>query len=404
MIHFLKEAVIPLSQLLKDNDVRVRDTTMWTLGRIVEVAPAALSEHATQVCEAFVNGLQQEPRVAAHAAWALHNVAQLMQLEEFREVIKYITQIVQNLLSASDRGDAHMKNLRNSCYEAVAYFIQCANEDAIALIEGLFEGFISRLQHAVVMVVQNQSDRDHQFQIQEQLCNIIQTAVYKVRPEVVARNADLIMELVVQVLQGRNGEIAEEALLCGGAVASALGSDFGKYVERFVPFVLKGLEEVRSGDVVAVAVGVTSEMFNAKAGMNEAILSEVCKRLASALQSIDLWREVKGAIFTTFGDIAMAVEGSFMQYVQPLFSIMENAARSSLEEVEKDEDTVAYLNNLRTGIFEGISGMLQGLRTLAPFHDAIKGFLPVFGNFMVQFAESPETDDALKKSIAGVVG
>jgi len=36
--------------------------------------------------------------------------------------------------------------------------------------------------------------------------------------------------------------------------------------------------------------------------------------------------------------------------------------------------------------------------------DAIKGFLPVFGNFMVQFAESPETDDALKKSIAGVVG
>mmetsp|Transcript_46956 Transcript_46956/g.121168 ORF Transcript_46956/g.121168 Transcript_46956/m.121168 type:complete len:386 (-) Transcript_46956:4337-5494(-) len=383
MIHFLKEAVIPLSQLLKDNDVRVRDTTMWTLGRIVEVAPAALSEHATQVCEAFVNGLQQEPRVAAHAAWALHNVAQLMQLEEFREVIKYITQIVQNLLSASDRGDAHMKNLRNSCYEAVAYFIQCANEDAIALIEGLFEGFISRLQHAVVMVVQNQSDRDHQFQIQEQLCNIIQTAVYKVRPEVVARNADLIMELVVQVLQGRNGEIAEEALLCGGAVASALGSDFGKYVERFVPFVLKGLEEVRSGDVVAVAVGVTSEMFNAKAGMNEAILSEVCKRLASALQSIDLWREVKGvsrifpssicasfshqAIFTTFGDIAMAVEGSFMQYVQPLFSIMENAARSSLEEVEKDEDTVAYLNNLRTGIFEGISGMLQGLRTLEPF-------------------------------------
>jgi len=111
--------------------------------------------------------------------------------------------------------------------------------------------------------------------------------------------------------------------------------------------------------VVAVAVGVTSEMFNAKAGMNEAILSEVCKRLASALQSIDLWREVKGvsrifpssicasfshqAIFTTFGDIAMAVEGSFMQYVQPLFSIMENAARSSLEEVEKDEDTVCHI-------------------------------------------------------------
>lgn len=77
----------------------MRDTTMWTLGRIAECAPAGLGEHATQVCEAFVNGLQQEPRVAAHAAWALHSVAQLMNdVPEFRETVRYLKPIIQVVL------------------------------------------------------------------------------------------------------------------------------------------------------------------------------------------------------------------------------------------------------------------------------------------------------------------
>lgn len=75
----LAETALPtLITLMKDENVVVRDTTAWALGRICEVvSEAALTPNYLQpLLESLVLALQAEPRVAANACWALSSLAE----------------------------------------------------------------------------------------------------------------------------------------------------------------------------------------------------------------------------------------------------------------------------------------------------------------------------------------
>ena len=63
---------------MSDNNVIVRDTTAWTLGRICELVPdAALQpQHLGSLLDALVLALQSDPRVASNACWALSGLAE----------------------------------------------------------------------------------------------------------------------------------------------------------------------------------------------------------------------------------------------------------------------------------------------------------------------------------------
>lgn len=68
----VEQAMTTLIELMYDSSVVVRDTAAWTFGRICEIVPeASINENFLKpLLEAFVNGLKQEPRVAANVCWA----------------------------------------------------------------------------------------------------------------------------------------------------------------------------------------------------------------------------------------------------------------------------------------------------------------------------------------------
>lgn len=68
----VEQAMPTLIELMYDSSVVVRDTAAWTFGRICEIVPeASINEtFLNPLLEAFVNGLKQEPRVAANVCWA----------------------------------------------------------------------------------------------------------------------------------------------------------------------------------------------------------------------------------------------------------------------------------------------------------------------------------------------
>ena len=62
----------------------------------------------------------------------------------------------------------------------------------------------------------------------------------------------------------------------------------------------------------------------------------------------------------SFGDIALAVGGNFEAYLQVTMSMLEQAGMTAMD--VSNPDLVDYLGQLREGIFEAYTGVLQGLR------------------------------------------
>jgi importin subunit beta-1 len=116
----LAETALPtLISLMTDENVVVRDTTAWALGRICEVvSEAALTQHHLgPLLEALVAALQAEPRVAANACWALSSLAEAAydsanegKSDDSKEpetylLSSYFRPIVEKLLATTERAD-----------------------------------------------------------------------------------------------------------------------------------------------------------------------------------------------------------------------------------------------------------------------------------------------------------
>ena len=119
-----EDALPTLISLMKDDNVAVRDTTAWALGRICEVvSDAALNNnHLHHLLEALVAALAAEPRVAANACWALSSLAEAAyesasdgRNDDSKEpetycLSQFFRPIVDKLLSTTDRPDGNQVN------------------------------------------------------------------------------------------------------------------------------------------------------------------------------------------------------------------------------------------------------------------------------------------------------
>lgn len=106
-------------------------------------------------------------------------------------------------------------------------------------------------------------------------------------------------------------------------------------------------------------------------------------------------------MLSVFGDIALAIGERFEKYLTVTMSMLAAAAQTTVD--TDNYDMIDYLNQLREGILEAYTGILQGLR------DGKKGdaFLPhvetVFA-FLHVVSADPERDDAVTRTAVGVIG
>jgi hypothetical protein len=71
---------------------------------------------------------------------------------------------------------------------------------------------------------------------------------------------------------------------------------------------------------------------------------------------------VKPPIFSCFGDIALATCEIFEKYLPYAMLMLQEAAELLVVLDQNDEDMVDYGNQLRCGIFETYSAILQGMK------------------------------------------
>lgn len=105
----VNQALPILIDMMTDQNVHVRDTVAWTLGRICELLTAAIKPdvHLRPLVAALVSGLRDNPRIIGNSCWALMQLADNLSYSEDEPqqpspLAPYYEGIVQALLHTTE--------------------------------------------------------------------------------------------------------------------------------------------------------------------------------------------------------------------------------------------------------------------------------------------------------------
>jgi importin subunit beta-1 len=365
-----------LAALARDPNNHVKDTTAWTLGRIFEFLHGAVvetsvitPENCQQILMVLLQSMKDVPNVAEKACGALYFLAQGYENESsVSPLTPFFQDIFQALLFVTHREDSAESNLRTAAYEALNEVVRCSNDETAPIVMQLIPVIMLELHQTVEAQKLTSDEREKQNDLQGLLCGCLQVIIQKMgsiegSKYAFMQYADQIMDLLLKVFASRNATVHEEAMLAIGALAYTAGPNFAKYVPQFYQYLEMGLQNFEEYQICAITVGVVGDLCRALEDKILPYCDGIMTQLLKNLSSNQLHRSVKPPIFSCFGDIALAIGENFEKYLVYAMPMLQSAAELSAHAVSQDDEMLEYTNQLRNGILEAYSGILQGFKS-----------------------------------------
>lgn len=419
----VEQAMPTLIELMYDNSVIVRDTAAWTFGRICEIIPeVAITEtYLKPLLESLVTGLKAEARVAANVCWAFTGLVEAAyEAAEVNEetgqpdtycLSQYFEFIVQRLLETTDRPDGAQANLRPAAYEALMEMVKNSPKDCYVTVQKTTMVILERLQQVLQMEshIASHSDRSQYNDLQSLLCGTLQSVLRKVTPEDAPKISDAIMTALLSMFSSnscKNGGVQEDALMAVSTLVEVLGENFLKYMDAFKQFLYIGLRNHQEYQVCATAVGLTGDIFRALKLKTLPYCDEIMMILLENLSDNSVHRTVKPQILSVFGDIVLSIGLEFKKYLEVVLSTLAQASQAQVDRT--DFDMIDYLNDLREGVLDAYTGIIQGLKgdgpTPHPDVMLLEPHVPFIVRFIIVVAQDGEHSDGSVAVAAGLVG
>ncbi|KAK9692488.1 Importin-beta N-terminal domain [Popillia japonica] len=425
----VEQAMPTLIELMYDNSVIVRDTAAWTFGRICEIIPEAAINEAflKPLLESLINGLKAEPRVAANVCWAFTGLAEAAyEAADVNDetsapatycLSQYFEFIVQRLLETTDRSDGAQANLRPAAYEALMEMVKNSPKDCYVTVQKTTMVILDRLQQVLQMEthITSHSDRSQFNDLQSLLCGTLQSVLRKVSPEDAPQISDAIMTAMLTMFNSnscKSGGVQEDALMAVSTLVEVLGEGFLKYMDAFKPFLYIGLKNHQEYQVCGTAVGLTGDIFRALKVKALPYCDEIMTLLLENLGDNSVHRSVKPQILSVFGDIVLSIGSEFKKYLDVVLSTLiqaSQASQASQAQVDRsDFDMIDYLNELREGVLDAYTGIIQGLKGdgVTPHPDVLllEPHIPYIVQFISLVARDTENSESVIAVAAGLVG
>ncbi|ERL93500.1 hypothetical protein D910_10789 [Dendroctonus ponderosae] len=420
----VEQAMPTLIERMYDSSVIVRDTAAWTFGRICEVIPeAAISETFLKpLLESLITGLKAEPRVAANVCWAFSGLAESAYEAASNEIAggddttpetyclsQYFEFIVQRLLETTDRPDGAQANLRPAAYEALMEMVKNSPKDCYVTVQKTTMVIMERLQQVLQMEshISSHSDRSQYNDLQSLLCGTLQSVLRKVTPEDAPQISDAVMTALLTMFNSnKSGGVQEDALMAVGTLVELLGENFLKYMDAFKPFLYLGLKNHQEYQVCGTAVGLTGDIFRALKLKTLPYCDEIMTLLLENLGEPTVHRSVKPQILSVFGDIVLSIGSEFQKYLEVVLATLVQASQAQVD--RSDFDMVDYLNDLREGVLDAYTGIIQGLKgdgpTPSPDAALLEPHIPFIVQFITVVAQDTDHSDGTIAVAAGIVG
>jgi importin subunit beta-1 len=365
-----------LLNTMNDANSQVKDTTAWTLGRVFELlhSPAGINSiingsNLPRIMSVLLESTKDAPNVAEKVCGAIYFLAQGYEDAESTSSVltPYLSNTIAALLSAADRAETTHFRLRASAYEALNEIVRVSNiPETSGIIAQLLQEIMRRLNLTFDLHILSSGDKEKQSDLQALLCGVLQVIIQKLSStdakSIISQTTDQLMVLFLRVFACHNSTVHEEAMLAIGALAYATGPDFVKYMPNFFTYLEAGLQNYEEYQVCSISVGVVGDICRALEDKSLPFCDRIMTVLLKDLSSSMLNRSVKPLIFSCFGDIALAIGENFEKYLPYAVPMLQGAAGLLGTLDLSDDDMVDYGNQLRRGIFEAYSGILQGIK------------------------------------------
>ncbi|KAL9056659.1 MAG: hypothetical protein Q9162_002831 [Coniocarpon cinnabarinum] len=408
--NIVKQALPILIGMMSDPSILVKDSVAFTLGRISECVASSIDteKHLPGLVESLFSGLASHPRMASSCCWALMNLANNFAGEpgaETNPMTNYFEASVSALLQATERNDAD-SGVRTAAYEVLNTFITNAASKSLPTIAAVSEQILQRLEGSIPLRQQALSveDRLTLDDIQTSLCTVVMAVIQRIDSEI-APQADRIMNGLLQLLSSLNSKssVADSALAPAGALATALGAGFHKYMEAFKPYLFKALNNRDEPGLCAVAIGLTSDVVRALEQDSQPYCDDFMNALLENLRSTSLGNQFKPAILQCFGDIAQAIGGAFETYLKVVAQVLDQAASISTNEQQQSYEVLDYIVSLREGIMDAWAGAIIAMTTSRKA-DRLKEFVDAIFRLLHTISMDLNRSEALLRSSMGVLG
>jgi importin subunit beta-1 len=395
-----------LLNTMNDPNSQVKDTTAWTLGRVFELLhspcsanPIISNANLPRIMTVLLESSKDVPNVAEKVCGAIYFLAQGYEDAEAVSSLltPYLPNVIAALLTAADRGDMTHFRLRSSAYEALNEIVRVSNiPETSSIIGQLLQEIMRRLNVTFDRQICTSGDKEKQSDLQALLCGVLQVIIQKLSSSeaksIIAQTGDQLMLLFLRVFACHSATVHEEAMLAIGALAYATGPDFVKYMPEFFKYLEAGLQNYEEYQVCSISVGVVGDICRALEDKVLPFCDGIMTVLLKDLSNSQLNRSVKPPIFSCFGDIALAIGENFEKYLPYAMPMLQGAAQLLLVLDQNDEDMVDYGNQLRRGIFEAYSGILQGIK------GAKAQLMIPYAGHLLQFTEAVYKDSSRCKS------
>ncbi|PKA67275.1 Transportin-1 [Apostasia shenzhenica] len=405
-----------LLNAMKDQNSHVKDTTAWTLGRIFETLhssncthPVVTPSNLPCIMSVLLESIRDVAHVAEKVCGAIYFLAQGYEEAVTGSILSpYLGEIISVLLSTADRTDVTNFKLRSSAYETLNETVRCSQiPEASAMLAQLLNEIMNRLGRNVELQNLSSDEKEKQSDLQALLCGVLHVIIQKLNSSdntksIIIQAADQLMVLFLRVFACHSSTVHEEAMLAIGALVNAIGMNFIKYMPEFYKYLDMGLQNFEEYQVCSISVGVVGDICHA---LNDDVLpycNGIMSNLLKDLSNSMLHKSVKPPIFSCFGDIAVAIGENFEKYIPYVIPMLQGAAELCANLDSSDEDMMEYRNQLRRGIFEAYSGILQGFRT------SKASLMMPHANHLLRFIETVfrdnYRDDGVTKAAVEVIG
>ncbi|XP_023245467.1 importin subunit beta-1-like isoform X2 [Copidosoma floridanum] len=418
------EQIMPnLIELMYDSSVSIRCTAAWTLGRVIKtVHEVAINKiYLKSVLDSLINGLKAEPSIAekvckvlillARVSHKFDNSDETGDQSETYFMSDYFNTIIQQLLEITNHSDGPTY-LRSLAYNAMIEIIRGSPRDCYVTVRNTIMVIIERLQQVIQVepYVQNYSDQVQCINIQVLLCNTLQSILKKISVDDVCQISDTIVSILVSILKSSSckpGDVLEEAFTIITTLVEILGEKFMKYFEVFKLFYCIGLKNQTKPQVCTRALDFIRESFRALKSKMLPYCDEIMTLLLEILTSDDaVYYSVKPQICSSFLDIASNIGSEFEKYLNVVSHVLVQTSHTAIDTT--DCDMVDYLNELRTGILQAYTGIVQGLcgTGSVPNHKAVlvEPIVPSILEFIKTISEDcRHSDENIQASVGLLV-
>ncbi|KAJ2873682.1 karyopherin Kap95 [Coemansia aciculifera] len=403
------QALPVLIEMVKDQVVQVKDTAAWTLGRVCDLLMECiqLGVHLHSLVSALVAGLEDNARIVSNCCWALMNITEQLgsNSADTYPLSDYFEGIVTALMRITESNVNENKS-RTSAYETMATLASTGPKDTVPTIGKLGVAILDRLDTTIVNASQvvGTDDRVALGELQSNLLNVL-TNVTRTLGRQVSEISDRMMTTVLQLLttSSKQAAVSEDAFLLVGALITALEGEFSRYLESFAPFLYNALQNYEEYQLCSISVGLIGDICRGLGQDAAPYCDQFMTILLHNLESDALSRDVKPGILSCFGDIALAIGGSFESYLEVSFRVLMSACALSANTQANDDDTIDYLNQLRAGIFEAFVGIVQGLKSDNKAQLVLSQAQGLLGFMSIVFSDHTKSDEVTKTMI-GLLG